>query len=585
MLFIIFKRNGLAICFVAVTCLLLALSVADVASAANNNKLNNLYVSVSYCENGAEMPVGAVAWYKLSDKEYALFMPGGTDWAETRVWFDGIEEIRIGDEDYHSGDRIQGLEKNGSYTLTAGKKTYTLTVKQGSAIGAVFVETATGSMKKIDASTRYKEEGGRLTFVNPDGTLAYQGDLEHFKLRGNISATLDKKNYGFKLISGADLMGLGKAKHWVLIGNGRDLTLLRNQICLAMAQYAGIRYTPDAVSVDLYLNHRYNGTYLMTEKIEVNENRVDIYDLEKANREANPDKPLSEYERVGEINKSRKGKYKAYALPNDPEDITGGYILEYENFRPRYGTEWSAFTTNRLKVFLFKEPEYASVAEMEYAIGFMQGYEDAIFAKNGVNPNTGKHYSEYVDFDSLVRKFMLEEISMNTDGNGSSQYYFKPADSESTVFFAGPAWDYDATLASYSAKPTQDRFLNPTKLLLTTVNESNYYWPQLYAKEEFRDAVYRTWDSTYAHAMKILLGQEEDPEGKLLSLAAYAEQIRESAEMNFMRWPIAKKAGKNAKRTGLTWEDNLTYLTGILERRANTLEQIWGGHTPADGME
>ena len=85
------KRNGLAICFVAVTCLLLALSVADVASAANNNKLNNLYVSVSYCENGAEMPVGAVAWYKLSDKEYALFMPGGTDWAETRVWFDGIE--------------------------------------------------------------------------------------------------------------------------------------------------------------------------------------------------------------------------------------------------------------------------------------------------------------------------------------------------------------------------------------------------------------------------------------------------------------------------------------------------------------
>ena len=573
------KRKNPAICLAAVICLILALSVASGAGAAGNNKLNALYVSVSWCEDGAEMPVGAVAWYKLSDKEYALFMPGGTDWAETRVWFDGIEEIRIGDDVYHSGDRIQGLEKNGSYTLTAGKKTYTLTVKQGSAIGAVFVETATGSMKKIDAGTRYKEEGGRLTFVNPDGTLAYQGDLEHFKLRGNTSTTLNKKNYGFKLAGAEDFMGFGKARRWVLIGNGRDLTLLRNRICLAMAQYAGIRYTPDAAPVDLYLNHQYNGTYLMAEKIEINENRVDIYDLEKANREANPDKPLDEYKRVGEVNAARQGKYKAYALPNDPEDITGGYILDFESDRSRYGNAQSAFTTDRSKVYLLREPEHASAAEAEYAAAYMQGFEDAIFARDGVNPDTGRHYSEYVDFDSLVRKFMLEEISMNVDGNGSSQFYYKPADAESTVFIAGPAWDYDATFASYSAKEAQDAFLNPSRLLLTVTNNSNHYWPQLYAKKEFKEAVCRTWDSTYAHAMKILLGQEEDPEGRLLPLEAYAEEIRESAEMNFMRWPISKNGGKNVKRTGSTWEENLSYLGGILGKRSAALERIWGGRT------
>ena len=543
------------------------------AAIAAEEKLDAVWVSVTAARDDGGMPSGSVRWRKLAAQEYALFLPGGTDPEQTRIWFSGIQEIQVNGENCHSGDRIGGLTRGSVLELQAGKKKYTLQVKQGAAIGAVFVETATGSMKKIDADTKYKEAGGRLLFLNPDGTFSYDGDLAHFKLRGNTSAELDKKNYGFKLQKGADLAGLGKAKRWVLIGNGRDLSLLRNQICLDMARYAGLMYTPDAAPVDLYLNQQYHGTYLLTEKIEVNKNRVDIYDLEEANEAVNPDPPES-YPRVGETVTYKRGKYKAFALPNNPEDITGGYILEYENYQPRYGTEWCAYTTTRSKVFLFKEPEIVSAEEAEYATGMMQAYEDAIFSPDGICPSTGKHYWEYIDFDSLVRKFMLEEISMNTDGNGSSQFYFKPADSVSTVFFAGPAWDYDATFASFSARSVQEPFLDPTKLLLTSVNKNNYYWPRLYAREEFRDAVSQTWDDTYSTALRILTGQEKDPEGQLLSLAEYAEKITESAEMNFMRWPIAKK--KNSSRTGLTWEANVSFLEGILEQRYNTLDTLWG---------
>ena len=102
----------------------------------------------------------------------------------------------------------------------------------------------------------------------------------------------------------------------------------------------------------------------------------------------------------------------------------------------------------------------------------------------------------------------------------------------------------------YAARTFQDRFLDPTKLLLVTVNESNYYWPQLYAKEDFKQAVFSTWQSTYARVMRILLGEETDPREKLRSMDAYAEQITDSAAMNFTRWPI--KGGRNVKRTGLT---------------------------------
>ena len=566
------KRHLELSCMTGILLLMLILGALFSASAAAEEDLQGLWLSVTACETEGEMPSCSVRWYREAKNKYVLFLPGLTDWKETRLWFTGPQEILFDGAAVRSGDRLSGLESGSEHTVRAGGEQYRLRIMQGSLIGAAFVETATGSMKKINASTRYKEEGGNLTFLNSDGTTAYQGEMDHFKLRGNTSAELDKKNYGFKLRKGADLERLGKAKRWVLIGNGRDLSLLRNQICMSMADYAGLMYVPDVAPVDLYLNHAYHGCYLLSEKVEVDNERVDIHDLEKANEEANPE-PLDSYPRVGEIKNYKRGKYKAFDLPNDPKDITGGYILEYENYQPRYGTELCAYNTMRSKVILFKEPEIVSVREMEYAVGFMQGYEDAIFSEDGRNPDTGKHYWEYIDFDSLVLKYMLEEISMNTDGNGSSQYYFKPSDRVSKVFFAGPAWDYDATFASFSARDFQDRFLDPTELLLTAVNKSRYYWPQLYAKEEFQKAVFEKWKSVYAPAMRILIGIEKDPNGQLRSMKEYASGISGSAEMNFVRWPISD--GRNARRTGMTWHRNIEYLQEILERRYEALNQIW----------
>ena len=83
------------------------------------------------------------------------------------------------------------------------------------------------------------------------------------------------------------------------------------------------------------------------------------------------------------------------------------------------------------------------------------------------------------------------------------------------------------------------------------------------------------WDRVYSPAMRILTGRIADPLGRLRSLREYAEGIAESAEMNFIRWPIARK--KNPQRTGLTWTDNIDYLQGILEQRYDSLEILWGG--------
>ena len=40
----------------------------------------------------------------------------------------------------------------------------------------------------------------------------------------------------------------------------------------------------------------------------------------------------------------------------------------------------------------------------------------------------GRHYTELADMTSLVRKYMIEEISKNYDGNKSSQFFYKDRD-------------------------------------------------------------------------------------------------------------------------------------------------------------
>ena len=550
---------------------MLALLPAD--GMAAGEKLNSLSLSVTACEDGGEMPDATVNWYKSGD-EYYLFLPGGTDWEELRIWFQGtMNELTVNGETFSSGDRITDLFDGAELSVPVGKKTLKIHVMQGSGIGALFIGTETGSLKKIDSFTDVKEPG-RLYLLTADGKVNYDGELTYVKTRGNTAPSLAKKNYGIKLARGTDILGMGKAKRWVLVGAYRDHSMMRTQVVFDVARFVGLPYTPDCVQADVYFNHEYYGTFLVCEKVEINRNRVDVRSLEDANKEAN-EKPVSSYSMVGS-KKTVKGEYKAYALDNDPEDITGGYLIEWENWRQRYYTEASAYTTKIGKILVVKDPEYASKAEMKYISSFMQGFENAIFAKDGKDPETKKRYDEFVDFDSLVLKYILEEFSMNVDANASSQYYVKPSDSESKVAFAGPCWDYDMSFACFTSRSYEDQFLNTGAILHNITSSGNYWWGQLYRKPEFYEAICRMWAERYLPAANILLGEAEDPAGALRSLAEYTNDVEKSASMNFIRWPIVSSYGRtNTKRTGKTFEANIEFLTKTIRDRRDFLSGRW----------
>lgn len=545
-------------------CVLFA-SLFWTASAAS---YEGIYFSDEPINPGAVIPHEAVAVQKVGE-EYFLFFPGYFDVGNLFAYCAGEVEIDVDGVSYGPDEAIS-LTAGEKVKITVGGRTHTVEVYQGSAIHGVFLESDSGTFADINRSKSVSEAGNAL-IVDSRGNAEYDGRVEKISMRGNSSLDFSKKNYNIKLERKADIGGMGRSKKWTLVSNVRDHALIRNHITYAMARYVGLPYSIEDVPCDVWLNHNYNGEYILTERVEIADDRVAIYDLEAATEAVN-DAALDSYPQIGALNLIY-GKYKCFDIPNDPEDITGGYIIEYENWQHRYLDDPSAYTTKHGKVILIKEPEAASKKQAEYIGRFIQGYENAIFAANGKDPESGKYYYEFVDFDSLVLKYMLEEISENSDGNGSSQYYFKPSDSESTVAFAGPAWDYDLTYGGY-ASTKKPYVLNPKKMYINKDTGSEYWWPQLYYRKEFLAAVKEAWKESYRPAICILLGEEPGEEGKLCSIDEYADEIRKSAEMNFVRWPI-HYTDDNVAETGRNFEANIDYLKTWIKSRRKMLDENW----------
>lgn len=101
-------------------------------------------------------------------------------------------------------------------------------------------------------------------------------------LRGRGNSTwlwYPKKPYRIKFEKKQSLMGLPKAKSWVLLAEYRDPTNLMNSFVFELGQLMGLPYTNHNRYVELVLNGKNQGLYHLTEQVQQNENRVAIDEL------------------------------------------------------------------------------------------------------------------------------------------------------------------------------------------------------------------------------------------------------------------------------------------------------------------
>lgn len=506
--------------------------------------------------------------------KYILSLPGFWDAGKITLEADGTECLFLGNEkrEVRPGQETDLREYLGKKVPVYDarlRQIGTMMIYQGSAIPALFLEVDAGLLKRANGNKNFEVPSGRAVWCEADGTVSYDGAITQLKGRGNNTFSYAKKPYQVKLAGKASLSGMNKAKTWVLLANWNDVSLLRNQIALDMSRAAGLRNAVSCVQADVWINGQYNGLYLAAEKIQIKKGRLELRDLEEETEKVNSE-PVSSFSMFADKTNRNYPLMRGYRIPKNPEDITGGYIMTIEKFARLRDYKIAGFRTKENLSVHIKEPTYPSREQVEYLAGRVNDMHQAVIAEDGVNAETGKHYTEYIDPESFAVKFLAEEWTKDYDFIGGSQFMYKDSDDRDPLIYAGPAWDYDLAFGNMP-----DRGTGPTGNYVTAISHKtgNFYW-LLSRHDDFMDLVRKTWTEKFRPAAAVLLGEQEAGEGSAIrSLDSYVEAIRDSAAMNYARWSISDTT---LARSAGSFENAVSYLKKWIAGRTEFMDGEYG---------
>lgn len=252
--------------------------------------------------------------------------------------------------------------------------------------------------------------------------------------------------------------------------------------------------------VDLYIDGEYIGHYLLCERVEIRKNRINITDLEELNEKANPEIDFERLELGGTRGGSsvfEQGSSKWVELPSNPENITGGYLLELE-LPARYDSENCGFVSDYGQPVIINSPEYASEAQVQYISNFYQEFENAVRSGDGYN-NKGKHYSDYIDVESFAKMYVFQEYIKNVDGVSTSLFFYKNNAGKLT---AGPVWDVDLAFGVEKEKAGVD-FSDPNGKWITgsylqhELSDKCSIFTLLCRHNDFREEAKKQWNDYF----------------------------------------------------------------------------------------
>lgn len=575
------KRAAILLAAICIFCLIWVIFVLlnnEAESEDMDSGLKNLFVT--HISSGSAKYTSEEIiqwWHNETDDKYYMFLPASANLKALKLGLDGVDYIYMDGKKIKNTKRFQVSLGEHTVTTDADDKSYQLVFMQSANLPAAFISTESGNMENINAS-KENREGGTVLIMDENGDAVYVGPLEYIKGRGNVTwENSDKKGYHIKLPKKEDLFGMGEAKDWVLLANDFDASMLRNTTTYDFAAKSGVAFTTESTFMDIYMNGQYWGTYQLCEKVEVDSTRVDIPDLLKETENANPGIELSECDRFGTENVQDSvtvaGTMMGYEIPENPSDITGGYLLELE-IGGRYVHETAGFVTARNRAVVIQSPKYASREQTSYIADLYQEFEDAVYEFDGINPNTGKAYYEYIDVDSFAKKYLVEEITKNLDAMISSQYIYKYPDRISNKLYAGPAWDYDSAIgngmASGSIVDSNGEIdlgkdtTSPIGLYAMSNRSEAPIWYALYYRPEFQEALKRNYKEVFRQNV---LDEVE------YTIDQNADRIVDSNIMNTIRW--SKRTAEEKESIRKSYFESVAEVKKFLKDRIEFLDQEW----------
>jgi len=317
---------------------------------------------------------------------------------------------------------------------------------------------------------------------NNVATTLLTNESIQIRCRGNSTYYMPKYSYRVKFATKTTLLFNHSESDWVLLANFADQTLIRNYLAHTFSESIDMSFSPGAEFVDVYVNDEYMGNYLLTDQIEVTNDRVNIEE--------------------------------------HSTDTDTGYLIEMDKRMYDWpeGTEGIDWFMVYGVPYVIKSPKTDSEYYTNDQFLFIMNY----IAEVHLTLLNKQDYSLLIDEDSFIDWFIVQELFKNVDSGYSSVYLYKD---KGGLLKMGPVWDFD--LSTGNPGHLEDALRVPEGWY-TNLEFKNIWYYYLMQYDGFQEKLKDRWNEIYAYEIQALLA----------NVYPVAISITYSRFLNFQKWDI-----------------------------------------------
>ena len=368
--------------------------------------------------------------------------------------------------------------------------------------------------------------------------------------RGSTSFRIsDKKSYGIETWDnqGNDIdvafFDFPEEEDFILSGHiidtidfwGFDRTLMYNYLGYNLFGDMG-HYSSRTEFVELEINGVYQGVYVFMEKLKRDQNRIDVSTLEPTENtpelisggyvlkidktsggDNNIDQPLEYFE----TNWADDARYTEEISFRSKYDILGE-LIDFDPFGEPYHENMYLET-----YFLYEYPKDIDISESQkaYIQKYIHDFETALLTDDF--SSEVRTYTDYIDLESFVDFFIINELTRNVDGYRLSTYMYKDRGEKLKM---GPIWDLDIGYFSGDRIPLDDWVINYNTYVERDAWMLPFWWTRMMEDPLFRTALKVRWSELRLGVLSSgqLLWNVEEAATYLVDNGA--------VERNYQRW-------------------------------------------------
>jgi hypothetical protein len=395
--------------------------------------------------------------------------------------------------------------------------------------------------------------------------------------RGSTSFRIsDKKSYGLETWDeeGKDVdvafFDFPEEEDFILLGHIVNLedtyvfdpTLIYNFFGYNLFRKMG-HYAARTKMVELEINGDYKGVYIFLEKLKQDRNRIAIQKLEatdsdssaitggyilKIDKTAGGDLNLNEPLAYFENNWADDARYTPDISFRSNYDIYG-QTIDFEPFGEPYHPQQYLET-----YFLYEYPRADRITESQksYIQDYIYAFETALLTDDFTGDQ--RNYLRYIELESFVDYFILNEICRNMDAYRLSTYMYKDRGGKLKM---GPVWDLNIGYFTAGRVPMDDWVINYNRYVSSDAWMMPFWWPRLMEDPLFRDVLKSRWNELRSTVLSMA-----EMHG-MVDLAATRLRSSGAADRNYKRWD---------QGIGIDWESSIRSLKSYLEDRVQWMD-------------